>query len=85
MITATSLGLVMDIEGSPIKKWSKAFACSFLRSIMLNRDTVKLKLKILRELGFTEDEVGILAKRWPELLGSSEGKFLQNLKFLVEG
>ena len=51
---------------------------------MLTLDTVKLKLKFLRELGFTEDDVGILVKRWPELLGSFEDKLLHNLKFLVE-
>ena len=71
------------MEGSPIKKCSKAFACSFLRSIMQTHDIVKLKLKILRELGFTEDDVRILVKRWPEFLWSSKDKIMHNLKFLV--
>ena len=82
--SAKILGLVKDVEGPPIKKWSKAFACSFIRSIMLTRYTVKLKLKILRELGFTKDDVGILVKRWLELLWLSKDKILHNLKFLVE-
>ena len=51
---------------------------------MQTHDIVKMKLKILRELGFTKDDVGILVKRWPELLGSFEDKLLHYLKFLVE-
>jgi len=77
-------GLVKDVEGMGIEKGSKAFARAYLRLSMLNRDTVQLKLKNLRELGFTEEEVGILVKRFPQLLGSSEDKLRQNLKFLVE-
>lgn len=78
------VGLVKDVEGMGIEKGSKAFARAFLRLSMLNKDTVKVKLENLRELGFTEEEVGILVKRFPQLLGSSKDKVRQNVKFLVE-
>jgi hypothetical protein len=38
----------------------------------LNRETVKRKLETLRELGFTEEEVGIIGKKMPMLLGLTE-------------
>jgi hypothetical protein len=78
------VGLVKDIEGMGIEKGSKAFARCFSSLSRLNRDTVKRKLENLRELGFTEEEVGIIVKRMPMLLGLSEDKLRQNLKFLVE-
>jgi len=78
------VGIVKDVEGMGIEKGSKAFARSFLQLSMLTRDTLKVKLENLRELGFTEEEVGILVKRLPRLLGPSKDKLRQNLKFLVE-
>jgi mTERF domain-containing protein len=77
-------GFVKDVEGMGIEKGSKAFARCFVVLSVMNRDTVKRKLENLRELGFTEEEVGILVKRMPTLLWSSEDKLRQNLKFLVE-
>ena len=56
-----------------------AFARVLLRLSVQNRDTVKRKLENLRELGFTEEEVGILFKRFPSLLGLSEDTLRQNL------
>lgn len=41
---------------------------------MLNRDTVRRKLENLRELGFREEEVRSLIKKFPEVLGRSENK-----------
>jgi len=78
------VGLVKDVEGMGLEKGSKAFARCFSQLSMLKRDTVKRKLENLRELGFTEEEVGILVKRMPKLLGLSEDRLRQNLKFLVE-
>jgi mTERF domain-containing protein len=78
------VGIFKDVEGMVIEKGSKAFARSFLQLSILTRDTLKVKLENLRELGFTEEEVGILVKRFPRLLGSSKDKLRQNLKFLVE-
>ena len=82
--SAKILGLVKDVEGMGIEKGSKAFARTFLELSMLNSDTVKRKLEILRDLGFTEEEVGVLVKRMPLLLGMSEEKLRQTFKFLVE-
>jgi hypothetical protein len=78
------VGFVKDVEGMGIEKGSKAFARSFIQLSMMNRDTVKRKLENLMKLEFTEEEVGILVKRMPKLLGYSEDKLRQNLKFLVE-
>lgn len=82
--SANILGLVKDVEGMGVEKGSKAFARTFLQLSMLNRDTVKRKLEILRDLGFTEEEVGVLVKKMPTLLGTSEEKLRQTFKFLVE-
>lgn len=79
-----SLGLVKDVEGLGIERGSKAFARAFLQFSTLNRDTVKRKFEILRELGFTEEEVRILVKKFPKLLGMSKERLRQNFKFLVE-
>jgi len=38
----------------------------------------------LRDLGFTEEEVGIILKRFPGFLGLSDDKLRLNFKFLVE-
>lgn len=67
-----------------IEKGSKAFARAFLHLSWLNKDTVNVKLENLRELGFTEEDVGILVKRSPQLLGISKDKLWQILKFLDE-
>jgi len=82
--TARSLGIVKGVEGFGIEKGSKAFARAFIRLGMLNRDTVRRKLEDLRELGFREEEVRSLIKKFPEVLGISENKLRQNFKFLVE-
>jgi mTERF domain-containing protein len=82
--TAQILVVVKDVEGMGIEKGSRAFARCFCRLSRMNRDTVKRRLENLRELGFTEEEVRIIVKRMPGLLGLSEDKVRQNLKFLVE-
>jgi len=78
------VGLVKNIEGMGIEKGSKAFARCFSSLCRLNRDTVKRKLENLRELGFTEEEVGIIVKKMPMLLGFTEDNLRQKFKFLVE-
>jgi hypothetical protein len=78
------VGIVKDIEGMGIEKGSKAFARCFTALSVMNRDTAQRKLENLRELGFTDEEVGIIVKRMPTLLRLSEDKLRQNLKFLVE-
>lgn len=78
------MGLVKDVEGMGIKKGSKAFAHTFLQLSKLNRDTIKVKFGNLRELGFTQEEVGIHIKRFPQVLGSSKDKLRKNLKSPVE-
>jgi len=77
-------GLVKDIEGMGIEKGSKAFARCFIVLSMKKRDTVQRKLENFRELGFTDEEVGIIVKKMPVLLGLTEDKLRQKFKFLVE-
>ena len=76
--------IVKDVEEMGIEKGSKAFARAFLQLSKLNRDTVKLKLEKMRDLGFTEEEVRNLVKRLPDILGFSEDTLRRKLKFLVE-
>jgi hypothetical protein len=51
---------------------------------MLNSDIVKQKLEIMRELEFTKEEFGIFLKKFPKLLGLSDDKLWQKLKFILE-
>lgn len=76
--------IVKDVEGMGFEKGSNAFARAFLQMSMLNRDTIKLKLEKLGGLGFTEEEVGSLVKKLPQLLGFSEDTLRRKLKFLIE-
>jgi len=76
--------IVKDIEGMGIEKGSKAFARCFIALSMKKRDTVQRKLENFRELGFTDEEVGIIVKKMPVLLGLTEDNLRQKFKFLVE-
>jgi len=78
------VGFVKDIEGMGIEKGSKAFARCFIALSMMKKDTVQRKLENLRELGFTDEEVGIIVKKMPVLLGLTEDNLRQKFKFLVE-
>jgi hypothetical protein len=60
-----------------IEKGSKVLARVLLRFSELKREN-------LRELGFTEEEVGILVRKFPSLMGLSKDRLRQNLMFLVE-
>jgi mTERF domain-containing protein len=86
-LLATSEEKVMEsfkyAEDLGFNKGSKMFAIAVRAILGLRKDALERKLQCLRSIGFSENQISYLSRRYPTVLGLSEENLKCHVDFLV--
>lgn len=78
------LGAVARVEELGVDRGSRIFRRALATLAFMSKENVTMKISLLHKLGFSRDDILMIAKKAPQALASSDGKIRQNMEFLMK-
>ncbi|CAM0913660.1 unnamed protein product [Alopecurus aequalis] len=77
------MGAIARVEELGVQRRSKMFRRALAALSFMSKDVLAGKVRLLRELGFSQDDIRMIAKKAPLVLAKSDKMILRALEFLM--
>ncbi|KAM0860195.1 hypothetical protein ACQ4PT_046708 [Festuca glaucescens] len=78
------LGAIAQVEELGVERGSRMFGRALAALSFMSKNVLDRKVHLLRELGFSQDDILMIAKKAPLVLAKSEENIQQALEFLMK-
>uniref|UniRef100_A0ACD5V997 Uncharacterized protein n=1 Tax=Avena sativa TaxID=4498 RepID=A0ACD5V997_AVESA len=78
------LGAITQVEELGVERGSGMFRRALAALAFMRKDILAAKIQLLRKLGFSQDDIVMIAKKAPLVLAKSDKKIQQALEFLMK-
>ncbi|KAL6639902.1 hypothetical protein ACP70R_022497 [Stipagrostis hirtigluma subsp. patula] len=75
---------VERVEALGIKRGTRMFRRALCLVAFQSKESVARKIQVLREIGFSQDDVSLIVRKAPLVLGLTEQKVQRNVEFLIK-